>query len=327
MDKRKTTLARTIAYILEAVAVIALATIFSRLPKTIFNRLGFLSGMILFRLDRKDRKQACHNLDIIFKDPHLLPSEKDRIVKRLFENIAALAFEYLQLDRLYAENLSVFLKAENHKAVVEALVEKKGVLIVTAHLGNWEYLGILGSRLGYNVASVLKRQHNPYTDRWLTKIREERGGFKCLYPGRGLNHRIGVHLKQNGILALLADQRDISSPLIVPFFGKPGQTADGPAKLHLWYESPIVFAFSIRQPDGTYLLKFDGPHRFSGSGDRKADCVRIMTFINQKYEAMVRKYPEQWLSLLTPRWEIDRSVAEQDAATALPETEIDENAR
>jgi lauroyl/myristoyl acyltransferase len=100
VDKRKTTLARTIAYILEAVAVIALATIFSRLPRTIIRRFGVLSGRILFRLDRKDRKQAYHNLDIVFKEPHLLPSEKDRAVKRLFENIAALTFEYLQLDRL-----------------------------------------------------------------------------------------------------------------------------------------------------------------------------------------------------------------------------------
>jgi len=315
MDKREKTPARTIAFIMEAAVVMALGTIFSRLPRTHIRRLGVLSGRILFRLDRKDRKRAYHNLDIMFSEAPLSPFEKSRIVKRLLENIAALAFEYLQLDRIYAENLAVFVKSDNHNAVVEALGEKRGVLIVTAHLGNWEYLGVLGSRLGYPVATILKRQHNPYTDRWLAKIREKKGGFKCFYPGRGLSYRIGVHLKRNGILALLADQRDISSPLIVPFFGKPGQTADGPARLHLWYESPIVFAFSIRQPDGTYLLEFDGPHRFSGSADRKADCVRIMTFINQKYEAMVRKYPEQWLSLLTPRWEIDTGVAGQDVAT------------
>ncbi|MCF8143891.1 MAG: hypothetical protein K9N21_08240 [Deltaproteobacteria bacterium] len=305
-------MARTIAFILEAVVVMALGTIFSQLPKTIVSRLSAVSGTVLFRLDRKDRKRAYHNLDIMFSEAPLSPFEKARIVKGLFKNIAALAFEYLQLDRLYAENLAVFVKSENPRAVVEALGEKRGVLIITAHLGNWEYLGVLGSRLGYNVATVLKRQHNPYTDRWLAGIREKKGGFKCFYPGRGLSYRIGAHLKQNGILALVADQRDISSPLIVPFFGKPGQTADGPARLHLWYESPIVFAFSIRQPDGTYLMAFDGPYHFSGSGDRKGDCVRIMTLINQKYEAIVGKYPEQWLSLLTPRWEIDKGVAQQD---------------
>jgi len=306
------------AHMVEAVVVITMGTIFSRMPMGLIRRLGVLSGRVLFRLDKKDRERAYHNLDIVFGEEPLLAPEKARVVKKLFENIATLAFEYLQLDRLYAENLAAFMKAENHQAVEEALREKKGALVITAHLGNWEYLGVLGSRLGYHVAAVLKRQHNPYTDGWIARIREEKGGFKCLYPGRRLNHRIGVHLKQNGILALLADQRDISSPLVVPFFGKPGQTADGPAKLHLWYESPIVFAFSVRQPDGTYLLTFDGPHRFSRSGDHKLDCVRIMTFINQEYEAMIRKYPDQWLSLVTPRWEVDGSVAEKDMAITLP---------
>ena len=303
MDKKKTGPVRTAGYILEAVMVVALGTFFSLLPKTMVGRFGFLAGAILFRLNRKDRKWACHNLDIIFKEPPLLQFEKDRIVGKLFANITKLAFEYLQLGRLNPENLPEFLQVENQKAVDEALREKKGVLIITAHLGNWEYLGVLGSRLGYNVATVLKRQHNPYADRWLTKIREEKGGVKCFYHGKNLNHRIGVHLKQNGILALLADQRDISSSLIAPFFGVPSLTADGPAKLHLWYESPIVFAFSVKQPDGTYLHQFDGPYHFERNGDLKKDCLEIMTCINRKYEAMIRKHPEQWLSLLTPRWE------------------------
>ena len=311
MDKKKTDPVRTVGYILEAVLVIALGAVFSQLPKSMAGHFGFFAGALLFRLDKRDRKWAYHNLDIMFKDRPLLQFEKDRIVRALFINIAKLAFEYLQLGKLKAKTLPEFLQAENHQAVDEALGEKKGVLVITAHFGNWEYLGVLGSQLGYHVATVLKRQHNPYTDRWLTKIREEKGGVKCFYHGRGLNHRIGVHLKQNGILALLADQRYISSSLIAPFFGVSSITAAGPAKLHLWYESPIVFAFSIKQPDGRFLLQFDGPYHFAGSGDHRRDCVNIMTFINKKYEAVIRKYPEQWLSLLTPRWQgvISKNVA------------------
>ena len=302
MDKKESGPVRTAGYILEAVLVITLGTFFSLLPKTVVGSFGFFAGAILFRLSRKDKKWAYDNLDIIFKEPPLLQFEKDRIVRKLFANITKLAFEYLHLGRLKPENLAEFLQIENHKVVDEALCEKKGLLIITAHLGNWEYLGVLGSILGYNVATVLKRQHNPYTDRWLTKIREGKSGVKCFYHGKGLNHSIGVHLKENGILALLVDQRDISSSLIVPFFGVPSLTANGPAKLHLWYESPIVFAFSVKQDDGKYLLSFDGPHHFKKSGDFKKDCLDIMTSINSRYEGIIKEYPDQWLSLLTPRW-------------------------
>ena len=304
MKTKKTGPVRTIVHILEAVLVIALGTIFSRLPKAITRRVCLVGGAFLYRFDKRDRRLAYHNLDIIIKEPPLPQFKKDQIVKALFVNIVTGAVEYLRLDDIEPQNFLEFVRIDNYEAIHTALEKRKGVLAICAHLGNWEYLGTVSAKLGYHVGTILKRQHNPYTDRWLTRIREEKGGVKCFYHGIGLNHRIGVHLKQNGILALLADQRQIVKPLIIPFFGVPSATTDGPAKLHLWYEAPIVFAFSIQQADGKYLLQFDGPYDFAGSGDYKKDCVKIMTFINQKYETLIRKYPEQWLSLLTPRWQI-----------------------
>ena len=301
--KRGATL-KTIGYLAEAGLVIPLGAILSRVPQGLTAPLASLAGRLLFFLDRKDRERARHNLDIIFNKPQLSQAEKDRIVRKLFTNIARLALEYLQLDRIGPQNLPLFLQAENPRAVEDALREEKGVLLVSAHLGNWEYLGLLGSRLGYNIAALLKRQHNPYTDRWLTAIREKTAGVKCLYHGRDLHHRVSLHLKHNGILGILADQREVSRPLMVPFFGKPSATAAGPARLHLWFESPLVMAFCVRRPDGKYRVSFDGPYRFRRRGDLEGDCTRVLTFIHGKYEAMIRKYPEQWLTLLTPRWEI-----------------------
>jgi len=294
----------TFGYLLEALLAISLGNIFSRLPKKMLRPLGFLGGTLLFRLDKRDKKWAYQNLDIIFKEKPLQRFEKDQILKSLFVNVVTGALEYLRLDKIESENYLDFVEIDNYEVIHSALEKKKGVLAICAHLGNWEYLGNVSAKLGYHMGAVLKRQHNPYTDRWLTKIREQRGGVKCFYHGQGLNHNISVHLKQNGILALLADQRQVDKPLIADFFGIPSATSDGTAKLHLWYEAPIVFAFSIKQSNGKYLLQFDGPYHFKRSGDNRKDCVKIMTFINRKYENIIRQYPEQWFSLLTPRWEI-----------------------
>ncbi len=304
MGQKKAGPVRTLDYILEAVIVISLGTILSRLPKRMAGLFGTLAGTLLFHVDRRNKKWADQNLDIIFKEPPLSPIEKVRIVRKLYVNVAELAFEFLQLHTCTPENLDEYLQTKNLEVVDRAFGEKKGVLLISAHLGNWEYLCVLSSRLGHNVAVVVKRQHNPYTDRWMTKIREETGGAKCFYHGKELNHRIRLHLKQNGILGLLADQRQVDKYLIAPFFGRPSATTDGPAKLHLWYGAPIVFAFSIKQPDGKYRIQLDGPYHFERSGDYRSDCSKITNFINQKYEKMIKKYPEQWLSLLTPRWEI-----------------------
>lgn len=303
MKRKKTDTLRKIGNILEAIPVIVLGTIFSRLPKKMAPPLALIGGALLFRLDRRDRKRAYRNLDIILDGPRIPLLEKDRILKALFINIVTGALEYLRLDRITRRNFRDFVQIDNYEAIDSALEKGKGVLAISAHVGNWEYLGTVSAKLGYPLSVVLKRQHNPYTDRWLRNIREQQGGFKCLYHGKGLGQRISAHIKQNGILAILADQRDVAGSLMAPFFGIPSSTSDGPARLHLWYESPIVFAFSIKQPNGKYLLQFEGPYHFAGSGDHRKDCIHIMTFINQKYENVIRKYPDQWLSLLTPRWE------------------------
>jgi KDO2-lipid IV(A) lauroyltransferase len=113
---------------------------------------------------------------------------------------------------------------------------------------------------------------------------------------------VGNHLRRNGILALLVDQAYISKSLFVPFFGVPCATADGPAKLHLWYEIPIVLVFCIRQNDQKYHVSFEGPYYFDKSDDLRKDCENAMLLINQRYEEIIRKHPDQWFSLLTPRW-------------------------
>lgn len=304
LKNRKIGFLRQVAYCIEAVFVVAFGTFLSVLPHKSAKVLARFAGILAFHLDKRDRKWACRNLDILYPQPPLSKDQKDRIIRKLFINIGLGACEYLKIADLTAENYEDFVRFGDYRALEQALEEKKGVLAISAHMGNWEYLGSVVAKLGLNVATVIKHQHNPYTDKWLREIREKKGRVKCFYNNDPfLTIHIGSHLKQNGIIAMLADQRQVSKPLFVPFFGVPSATSDGPAKLHLWYDVPIVFCFSVKQNDGKYLLSVEGPYHFPRSDDLKADCRNIMMRINQKYEEIIRKYPDQWFSILTPRWE------------------------
>ena len=293
---------RQAGFILEAVFVIPIGTLVSLLPVKMCKVLGPVAGRIAFYLDKRDKRHAYHNLNIIYGEDPLSSQEKTRIVRRLFMNIGTAALEYLKIGTVSKLNGSEYLLVRNHEVVDRALEDNRGALVITAHFGNWAYLGSLGPWFGYDVATIIKRQHNPYTDKWLKSIHEKKVAVKCFYNEETIMGNISRHLRRNGILGIMADQRYLSKPIFVPFFGLPSATADGPAKLHLWYESPIVFAFSLKQPDGKYLLSFDGPYHFKKTGNFRKDCLDIMTFINKRYEEVVKVYPEQWLSLLTPRW-------------------------
>lgn len=307
MNRHRASLLRRMGFVLEATVVIPLGNLAALLPWKTGRTLASMIGLFIFRLNTSGRKHAHVNLDIIYGENALSEKEKDHIIKRLFMNIASSLFEYMKLKSITDSNYLNFVYIQNGEACDRALEEGKGVLAISAHMGNWEILGSVGAILWKNIAAVINRQLNPYTDKWLRKVRENRGRIKCLYhDARGLNYRIGFHLKQNGTIALLADQKDLSCTLIVPFFGMPSLTADGAAKLHLLYGSPIVICFAVKQTDGKYLLTYDGPYHFDRSGNLKKDCQVIMTWVNSKYEEMIRKHPDQWFSLLTPRWERNR---------------------
>lgn len=299
--------AQQVLFLLEASVVIPLGTLLSRLPRRLVRPLGLLAGNVLYCLDARDRRQAYYNLDLMYADRPLTLEQKHRIVKKLFSNIGVGAVEFFKLGALDADNYGEFVELGDFEPLLRALKEGKGVLAVTAHLGNWEYLGSVVAKLGLKVGAVIYRQYNPYTDRCLKDFREQKGKVKCFYNDPSLMVHLEMHLKQNGILALMADQRELSKPVFVPFFGMPCPTHDGPAKLHLWYGAPMVFCSAIKLDSGKYFLSVEGPYHFESTGNMSQDCREIMHWVNGQYETMIRKYPDQWFSLLTPRWGHARS--------------------
>jgi len=294
---------RRIGFVLEAVVVIPLGNLVAFLPWKTGRFLATLMGLLIFRLSRKTRELAEGNLDIIYAAKPLGRAEKERIIRRLFINIASSAFEYLKIGNVTESSYLDFIRFEKPEAFFRAVHGEEGLIVVSAHLGNWEILGSVAAKLGGNLGAVIHRQLNPFTDRWLRNIREKDGKIKCYYDEISDMRRMCSHLRSGGTLAILADERNAVRPVYVPFFGRPAATPDGPARLHLLFGTPIAFCFSIKQDDGKYLLTFDGPYQFRKTGSMKKDCEYVMRQIYQKYEEVIREHPDQWFSLLTPRWE------------------------
>ena len=296
---------RRLGFVLEAIAVIPIGTLIALLPWKMGRPLGRLAGTVLFHLNKNGRELAYHNLDVVFSDFPLLQDEKERIVRNLFINLARSAFEFLKLGDLTAKNYEQFITVENFKAKEEldrVLHMGKGLLDISAHIGNWEVLASVSAKVGYNMAVVINRQLNPYTDRWLKSIRENEGSVKCYYNETSGLRGVVKHLKRKGIVGILADEAASPAAVSVPFFGRETLTTSGPAQFHLRYGAPLMFYFCVRQHDGKYLISSDGPYHFDRSGNYEEDCRAVMTLVNQKYEGMIRKYPDQWFSLLYPRW-------------------------
>lgn len=303
MALRRRVRLRHLGHLLEAVAVIPCGWLLAAAPWRLREGFSRAGGWAAYHLDRRNKAWARRNLDIIFPRA-LSPGQREAILRRLYRNVAAGVFEFFQLRGLSAQKLVRFVRVKGYEAVDRARARGKGVVVMTAHLGNWEVLGCIGPRFGYPVAAVIKRQHNPYTDRWLRRFREKHAGVRCFYPEEAVLPRIARHLARNGVLAMLVDQAYLDNPIFVPFFGLPSATSAGPAKIHLWFEAPLVLAFALKRPDGNYDLIYEGPYDPDRRRDLRADAERVMGRVYRRFESFIRAHPDQWFSLLTPRWRL-----------------------
>lgn len=289
---------------LEYIIVVPLAFIISLIPWFMVPALSRFVGWLGFHLNTRDKMWAYENFDIIYKDNPLSKEEKDTILRNLYRNIGRFGIEYMKIGRIKAKNYHKFAEMENFEALNKGLSLGKGLVVVTLHLGNWEWLGSIPAKLGIDLAVVINRQFNPYTDAWLKRLRVKKGKMKAFYNEVSDVRNIAKHLKNGGVIALLADQTYYFKPIFVPFFGLHSATADGPAKFHFKFGAPIVMCYSYYQHDKKkYKFVFKDPIIFDKSDDPIADNKRVMTWVNQQYEKYIRKYPDQWFSLLHPRWE------------------------
>ncbi len=300
---RKITFLQRIGYLIEAAIVIPLGIFIKYLPRPIAFAIGRGLARLIFRIDKKNKYWAYENLKIIFGEGTMSKQEQDALIKKTYQFIVRGAIEFLKIGFITPKNYEKYAYYENYESYEKALKLGKGAIIVTAHMGNWEYFGSIPAKLGVDLGAVINRQFNPYTDDWLRRIREKQGKIKCFYNSIPDLAKISRHLKAGGTIAMLLDQTYYFKPIFVPFFGRTAATADGPAKLHLKYGAPLIIAMSIMQPDGRYKMMFEEPKIFEKSGDPEADHKKIMTWINSRYEEYIRQYPEQWFSLLHPRWE------------------------
>jgi KDO2-lipid IV(A) lauroyltransferase len=77
--------------------------------------------------------------------------------------------------------------------------------------------------------------------------------------------------------------------------GRPASTHTSPARLHLKTGAPIIAGAFIRVGLFQYRMVTAEPIRFAPTGDKEQDIAMLTTEINRRLEAVIRRYPEQYL--------------------------------
>lgn len=191
-----------------------------------------------------------------------------------------------------AEILARFENVVGWEHLEAAQAKGKGVIIVTGHLGNWEFGGAYVGARGVPFDAVTRGMANPLMEAYVRSTRQDIG-MGVIHDADAVRQTPRA-LRDGRVIAMLSDHDALGlASTFVPFFGRPAKTPRGPAVFALRLGVPLVFVVSVREPSGRYALLIE-PVEVVETGDREADVDAIVLSYTQTLERYIKRYPEQY---------------------------------
>ena len=178
----------------------------------------------------------------------------------------------------------------------------KGVLLVTPHLGNWEFGGSFLIEHGYQLLVLTQ----PEPDQRLTELRQAsraRRGVETLVVGEDAFAFIEIikRLQAGATVALLVDRPPEKTAVNVNLFGHPFPASIAVAELARASGCAIVPVFIVRQANG-HLAQIlpEITYDRAAIGNRAAR-VQLTQEILRAFEPAIRQHLAQWFHFV-PVW-------------------------
>lgn len=255
-------------------------------------RLSYLLAMFFYYCIPIRKETVIENLTAAF--PEYNEKRIKEIAKGTYRSFLITLMEILYLPSLNVEGMRNFLSSEYNNVITDAFNRKQGLILLSGHFGNWEYLAMsMAVKVNIPFTVIVKDQRNGLVSKWLNSMRTKFNN-KIVLLGPSIR-QIYKELKEKNIVALVADQRGDASGLRVTFFNRPTALNSGPALLSLKTGAPIAYGLAIRQPDYTYKIVVEeiSLDNLTGTDEEKVkEITQRHTAFLEKY---IRQYPEQWL--------------------------------
>lgn len=261
------------------------------LPYDVLLTLGRVFGHLYYLLVKKQRERAVAQM---MPALNISETEARKLVRASFINLARNMLDIMYMPNLNEKNLSEYIEIDHLERMKAALAEGHGVVVLTGHIGTWEWLSAAFTLNGLPVTAIAKLQPNAEYSRVLDDLRAT---IHVEIFNRGTNElrAAGRALKEGKILGFLADQDAGPGGAFIKFLGKTASTPMGPAVFSRRFNAPVLPAFIIRKEDGRHLVKIGEVMHFEDTGDTDADLLRFTEQMTKILEQVIREHPTQWL--------------------------------
>jgi lauroyl/myristoyl acyltransferase len=272
-------------------------------PRRISFPLARAVGGAYFRLRPKYLAAIRSNLATILGE-----SEGSERVRRLSEEMvrghASSWLDFLHFaTRPPVESARLVAGVDGFSRIVAGRAAGKGVLLLTAHLGNWEVGGLMLAEVKQPIHVVLVPDIFPGVERARQRLHARAGVTEIPIDSTPVPTLAVLRaLESNGIVAMQGDRDFNNTGVAVPFFGKDAFFPRGPFRVAMATGATVLPAFILKVPDGRYRAIIEEPLEITQGGDRdaalRANLLRYVAIL----ERYVGQHPEQWYCFY-PFWD------------------------
>lgn len=269
----------------------SIAFIIGHLPLCLVLAIGRTLGRIAFHLDKRHRKTALENMKLAYKGS-VSEDRLTSIARAVFENLAMTGLEFMRLPWLTKQRLNGYVEFEGIENLERALEQKKGVILFTAHFGNWELMAAAYGLSGHPIDIVVRELDSPVAEAFTAWVRTASGN-RLVEKNRSMRRLIKT-LSNNGIAGILLDQNVARvEGVFVDFFGTLACTNKGTAMLAQMSGAAMLPTFIVRQ-GMRHTIVIGERVELADTGDKHADATLNTARCTRIIEEQVRAHPEQW---------------------------------
>lgn len=284
--------------------------VLERLPFEVGYTITRIVSEIAYRFSPQHLKHMEANVRRVLQvtRPELAEPELKRLVRKTTHRIfwnrgTAYADNTVMATRRNLEGCVRYQKmgnwAANMALIEQARARGRGVILASAHLGNWYSGGLLLTTEKVPVRSVTYL-NNAMND--MVQKLSRRGNIRHTYVDQDpfAMAEIVRALRGGEVLMTMADIAWDSRTIEVPFFGRPAKFPIGPFRLARLAEVPVFPAFCTWKRRLDYEATLDDPIEVQGDDPQRAERDAVVRFA-AVLEREVAAHLTQWLNF-TPVW-------------------------
>ena len=224
--------------------------------------------------------------------PEKSAADREAILHAMWGHLGRTMAESFVIDRI--ANNSAMLEYDFAPGVKSLLDQKRPLIVVGLHLGNWELPAVGAAQYGVELAGLYQRILNPLVDRAVTGSRSPYYPAGLYTKGHETVKTLMRLVRQGKSVGIISDLRSNRRGLRVKFFGRAAKSSPFPAMLSVMYDAPIVAAQCVRLAPDRFRIEAVEIKAPDGS-TRDETIFNRTAAIQAMFEVWIRQHPEQWM--------------------------------